>query len=168
MEPIGFEQLTSADWDELIDGESDPWKAPEELEWSSKERHVGIRTAEGRLIAAAGAVVAPVEVGGQAFDVVGIGGVFVTRSFRGQGLGDRVVGAVAELARDLGPDRAMLFCREALVPFYARHGFTEIDAPVRAEQPGGPVRMPMEAMWLGLRDGAGWPAGAVRVDDLPF
>ncbi len=62
----------------------------------------------------------------------------------------------------------MLFCREDLVGLYARLGFTIIDAPVTAEQPGRRVVMTMRAMWAPLAAGVNWPAGDVEVLGQPF
>ncbi len=87
---------------------------------------------------------------------------------RGQGLAHAVVEAVMRLAHEMGPELAMLFCHTDLTALYARFGFTTIEAPVSAEQPGGRVRMPPEAMWAPLADGAGWPSGDVEVLGEPF
>ena len=93
---------------------------------------------DGRPLALAGAVLAEVAVGGgEPFPVVGIGGVIVTRAMRGRGLARVVVAAILRLGGELGPDHAMLFCAPQLTPMYAGFGFSEIAAPVRAEQPTG-------------------------------
>ena len=53
----------------------------------------------------------------------------------------------------------MLFCAERNVALYARFGFAVIEAPVIAQQPDGPLVMPMPAMWRPLREGVTWPVG---------
>jgi predicted N-acetyltransferase YhbS len=169
MELVELAELGEADWAELIDGERQPWGPGEGLQWREKDRHLGLRAEDGRLLAVCGAVVAEVEVEGSgAFGVVGLGSLFVTRSERESGLASRLFAPLLELAGELGPDRAMLFCRAELVPFYRRMAFAEIAAPVWADQPGGQVEMPIAAMWRALRTGADWPAGRVDVQGLPF
>jgi predicted GNAT family N-acyltransferase len=170
MELLELTNLTTIDWAELIAGEEQPWGAEgEALQWRAKDRHVGMRTPDGRMAAAGGAVIVEVDVdGADRFDVVGIGGVFVTRSLRGRGLTGRLLPMLLGIAETMGPDRAMLFCRPELVGLYGQHGFTEITAPVWADQPDGRIPMPMRAMWRALRPSADWPPGRVDVRGLPF
>jgi len=155
------------DWDAIIAGEEDPFELGDEtFEWRSKTHHTVQRDAGGRPIAHVGLLVADVEVGGETFPVVGVGGVIVTRSRRGQGLLRPLLEAA--LARELGPDRALLWCTPKNVALYAHLGFEAIDAPVTADQSGGPLTMPLPAMWRPLRDGVTWPPGDVRVPGPPF
>jgi predicted GNAT family N-acyltransferase len=170
MQLVELAALSEQDWAELIAGEQAPWgETGEALQWRNKDRHVGLRTPDGRMAAAGGAVVVEVDVAGAAgFDVVGIGGVFVTSSLRGRGLTGRLLPMLLGLAETMGPERAMLFCRPELVTLYGRHGFTEITAAVWADQPGGRIEMPMRSMWRPLRPSAGWPSGRVDVHGLPF
>jgi predicted GNAT family N-acyltransferase len=170
MEFVELVELTGRDWADVVAGEHEPF-GPEggELAWREKDRHFALRADDGRLLALAATVPVAIEIdGAQSFEVVGLGGVIVTRSERGQGLMAKVVEPVLSLARDMGPDKAMLFCRSGLVPVYGRLGFVEITAAVWAEQPRGPVKVPMSAMWRALHAGATWPAGSVDVLGLPF
>ena len=172
VEVIRFADLTEDLRAQLEGDESDPFGAaalPFRLSWRGKDQHVGLRNAAGRLVASAGIVVAEVVGGDQAaIEVVGIGGVIVNAASRGQGLGKRVIEEVVELARNAGPDIAMLFCHPDRADLYRRHGFTEVPGPVVVEGPDGPVTMPMVTMWRPLREGAALPAGPVRVSGLPF
>jgi predicted N-acetyltransferase YhbS len=158
--------LTPADRAELAAGEAQPFGAID-LEWRDSERYVALRD-EGRLVAAAGWLVAPVEAGGEVFDVVGVGGVIVAWPRRGEGLMRQVLDGVLARAEQLGPAFAMLFCSDDNAARYARFGFRAIAARVTAEQPGGTVEMGEVSMWRPLRDGARWPDGDVRVLGLPF
>jgi predicted N-acetyltransferase YhbS len=162
--------LTSADWDLLVDGEPHPFgSVGEDLHWCEKTHSVSIRDDAGRPLAAGGLAVAEVEVAAApAFTVAGIGGVIVTRSMRGRGLARTVVERLLEIAPTLGPERAMLFCLERNEPLYAKFGFLPVADPVRADQPTGPVEVPMGAMWKPLAAGADWPPGPVRVRGEPF
>jgi predicted N-acetyltransferase YhbS len=166
IEVVELEGLTPADHAELAAGEAEPF-GDVELDWREPERYLALRDG-GRLVAAAGLLVATVETGGDVFDVVGVGGVMVSRPRRGQGLMRRVLDAALARAEQLGPAFAMLFCSDDNAARYARFGFREIDAPVTSRQPDGTVEMDEVTMWRPLREGARWPDGDVRVLGLPF
>jgi len=167
---VRLERLTSADWDGLIAGEREPWgNIGHTLSWRNKTDSVGVRDGEGRLLGSAGLVLAEVRAGqAPPFEVAGLGGVIVTRAARGRGLARMLVGATIELAGELGVDRSMLFCLPRLMPFYEEFGFREVVAPVRADQPGGRVEMPLRAMWKPLHGDPRWPDGPVELTGEPF
>jgi predicted N-acetyltransferase YhbS len=169
VEALELQNVGAAEWEAVLDGETQAFGAiGDDFSWVSKERHVAVCDEAGQPVALAGAMVAHVTAGGETFPVVGIGSVIVTQRMRGSGLARRVIEAILEIARELGPERAMLFCREELTTLYARFGFQPIEAPVSAEQPSGRVVMPMSAMWAPLADGVGWPTGEVAVRGQPF
>jgi len=167
---VELHEVGPQQWDALIAGEQQSWGGgPEEqLVWARKQRHVGVLDGEGVPLALAGALVADVAVGERRFAVVGIGSVIVTRAMRRRGLARVVIEAILAIARQLGPERAMLFCRTELTELYARFDFRPIAAAVTAEQPSGRIAMPMEAMWAPLAARATWPAGEVAVLGEPF
>jgi predicted N-acetyltransferase YhbS len=149
-------------WATLTDGEEDPFEVGDDLtKWRRKELH-SVLYEDGRAIAHVGLTLAEVEIGAERFDVVGVGGVLVNRDHRGQGKLRPLFEAA--LARDLGPDRAMLFTLAKNAPVYERFGFARITAPVVA----GGQDMADEAMWKPLRDGVSWPDGPVNLPQLPF
>ena len=153
---------------ELHDGEQDAYQSLHlGMSWEEHERRFVLRDGD-RLVACAGLIVADVTAGGATFPVVGVGGVMVTRTRRGQGLARRVVERALERAEQLGPDRALLFCRPDRAGLYAKLGFARVDAPVTVAQPDGRREMPLETMWRPLRDGATWPTGPVSLPGLPF
>jgi predicted GNAT family N-acyltransferase len=171
MEVLELGPLTEHDWDNVLDGEREPF-GPEgaRLKWRPKDRHVVLRAPDGGIVAVAGALVAEVtvEAAGR-FEVVGIGSVIVTRRLRGTGLMLLVFEPLLRLAERMGPDRAMLFCRSELVALYRRFAFTVITGPVRADQPDGQIEMPQVAMWRPLHEGVSeWPPGRVDVLGQPF
>jgi predicted GNAT family N-acyltransferase len=171
VELVELDGITSCQWSEIAAGEREPWGggAAEGLAWADKQRHLGLRAGDGALVAIAGAMIADIEVeGAERFQVVGIGGVFVTPHERGRGHVRRLLEPLLETAASMGPDRAMLFCRTELMALYGKLGFLEIPPPVRARQPDGTIEMPMRAMWRALAAGAAWPAGRVQVHGLPF
>ena len=171
VELVQLEAVSDRQWREIVAGEREPWGGlGESLLWRERSRQLGIRAADGRLVALASAAIAEVEVERAGFPVLGVGGVFVTPSRRGQGLAARLVGELlAGAPRGArAPRRAMLFCRPELTGMYGKLGFREIAAPVWVDQPRGRIAMPMTAMWHPLRDGVGWPSGRVDVRGLPF
>ena len=167
---IQFGELSAQRRRQLEGDEHDPFDmAGVYMDWQPKPRHVGLLDPEGRLIAAAGVVVARAAVGDHAVDVAGLGGVIVARAHRGRGLARRIVGGALELGATLGPELAMLFCREDRSGLYARLGFSEVPRPVRvAQRNGSEVVMPLVTMWRTLRPQADPPRGPVRLLTLPF
>jgi predicted GNAT family N-acyltransferase len=171
VELVELGALSDDDWAELQDGEHEPFgPVGARLAWRPKDRHIGLREPDGRLVAVAGAVIATVEVErAGSFDLVGLGSLIVTRSHRRSGLMSKVVEPLLRLAEGMGPDRGMIFCRPDLVALYRQIAFIEITAPVWADQPDGRIEMPLAAMWRALHEGAEeWPPGRVDVHGLPF
>ncbi len=152
--------------------EDDPWHAARfGLEWLPKEHHVAVCDDDGRLLAAAGLVVVDVQFGAQPpIPVVGLGGVIVTASHRGRGLGRRVISEALTRAEAMGPELAMLFCLAPLVGLYRHFDFADVPGPVLFDQPGGVVETPAGgvAMWRPLKPGVWLPDGRVKVIGLPF
>jgi len=162
-------ELGPADWTRLIDGEAQPWGGVgEHLRWRPKTHTVALLDDDDALLGTGGVVLATVRAGQSAFEVVGIGGIFVTRRARGQGLASSIIERLLQIAGGLGPDLAMLFCLPSRMPLYARFGFAEIAPPVRAMQPDGPITVPMRAMWRALAPGARWPDGEVELLGEPL
>jgi predicted GNAT family N-acyltransferase len=170
MELVELGGLTEDDWVALVAGEHEPFgPVGAGLQWRAKDRHVALRAADGRLLAAAGAVLVTVELErGERFEVVGVGGVIVNRSFRGRGLMTQLLEALLRIAEGMGPDRAMLFCRPELAAVYRRFDFREVPGPVWVDQAQGRVEMPMLSMWRPLRGVPEWPPGRAEVQGLPF
>lgn len=59
-------------------------------------------------------------------DAVRTAGTGVVAAARGQGVGGRLLGAVAELSAAAGYRRVELWAEAAVVPFYRRHGFVPV------------------------------------------
>jgi ribosomal protein S18 acetylase RimI-like enzyme len=170
VELIEFERLSEKQYAELVGDEDDPWDAAEfGLEWLPKDYHVAVRDDDGRLLAAAGLVVVEVQFGAQPpIPVVGVGGVIVTASHRGRGLGRQVISGALTRAEAMGPEAAMLFCRPENAGLYRRHGFAEVRGPVFVAQPDGIVEMSGVTMWRPLKAGGRLPDGIVKLHGLPF
>ena len=110
---------------ELHDGEENAFESIHlGMYWEDHERRIVILD-QGRMIACAGLIVADVEVDERTFAVVGFGGVIVTHTRRGEGLARFVMEAAIARAAQLGPDRALLFCRPDRAGLYAKLGFRQ-------------------------------------------
>jgi predicted GNAT family N-acyltransferase len=170
MRVVELDSLPEPSWEELIAGEHQPFgPVGANLRWREKTRNVGVREDDGRLVAAAGAVLAEVIVGQEPpFAVAGLGGLIVTRRARGRGLVRLLFKRLLELAEELEAQRAMLFCRPELMALYGEFGFVAIDAPVWADQPDGRIEMPLPAMWRALGGETDWPSGPVELLGEPF
>ncbi len=169
MEIVEFGRLTAEQRAELEGDEEDPFDAAgARIQFRAKERHVALKSEEGRLVASAGLVMVDVEVADQRFPAVGLGGVIVNAQHRGRGLAREILDAALARARALGPQFAMLFCHPDRAGLYRSLGFAEISYPVLVEQPGGYELMTQRTMWRPVTAGAQWPGGRVTVHGLPF
>lgn len=172
VEVIELGRLSDEQTAVLVAEEHDPWHAAEfGLEWLPKEHHIAVCDNDGRLLAAAGLVVVDVQFGSEPpVPVVGLGGVIVTASHRGRGLGRQVISEALTRAEAMGPEFALLFCLTGLAGLYRRFDFAEVPGRVLFDQPSGVVEIPAGgvAMWRPLRPGARLPDERVRVIGLPF
>jgi predicted N-acetyltransferase YhbS len=169
VEIVEFGLLTADLRSELEGDEHDPFDAEGvALNFRPKDRHVALRSRDGRLVASTGMLVLEVDVGAQRIPVVGFGGVLVNARYRGRGLGRGVVEAALARARTMGPAFALLFCHPSRAGLYRKLDFVRITAPVSVEQPDGIEEMPQHTMWHALVPGVAWPAGDVTVRSLPF
>ncbi len=170
MRLVELDRPSEPYWEELVAGEPEPFGAiGESLIWRDKTRNIGVREDDGRLVAAAGVVLAEVKTEQEPpFEVADLGGLMVTRSARGRGLARMLCQRLIVLAGELEVRRAMLFCLPKLMPFYREFGFVRIDAPVWADQPGGRIEMPLQGMWKALESETDWPSGRVELQGEPF
>jgi GNAT superfamily N-acetyltransferase len=171
MELHELDGVSAEQWAELGAEQPGVWGGgpSEAFQWREKDRHIAALDPQGRILAVAEAALIEILIAeSEPLEVVGVGGVFVRESARGRGLMRLVVQRLLEQAAEMGPERAMLFCRSHLVPVYGSFGFLEIPDPVWADQPGGRVEVPMPAMWRPLHGRPGWPSGRVDVQGLPF
>lgn len=170
MELVELGALSLQDWVSLTGREPEPFgSVTASLTWRVRDRHVGLRDDDGALVAAIGATLATIEAaGGERFEVVGIGSLIVRRDLRGMHVMTPLADALRRLAQTMGPERAMIFCREELIPLYRHRGYERIEAPVWADQPAERIQMPLPAMWSQLHPGPGLPPGRLDVVGLPF
>jgi predicted N-acetyltransferase YhbS len=113
-------------------------------------------------------VTAEVEVAGERFAAVGLGGVIVNAECRGRGLARRVIQEALDRARTMGPAFVILFCHGDRVGLYERLGFSQVGSPISVRQPNGFVDNASAHDVVSLHPQASWPTGIVIVHDLPF
>lgn len=153
---------------EIADGDPDPaGVAHLGLVWRDKTGHVGVRH-RGRLVAHAGWLPIHLRLGERRVAAAGLGGVLVHPWLRGQGVGALVVRAVMDRMREAGLPVGVLFCREQLVPYYARLGWQCVDGEVVVDQPDGPVAMPLRTCWSALHPHPPAVHAPLTVGGLPF
>lgn len=100
-------------------------------------------------------------------EVGGIGGVVTRPPFRGRGFGGHLLDEALRIFREEWQLQAgMLFCREALVPYYREQGWQQLDARVFILQPAGTVSCPTPVMVYPFH--SSWPDGTVHLDSLPW
>ncbi|QBJ20561.1 MULTISPECIES: GNAT family N-acetyltransferase [Kocuria] len=121
----------------------------------------------GRVVGHVGTQRRMISVGDHEVLVAGTGGVLVSPSHRGQGLGARLLVAAQDAARSIAPAHyGYLGCREEVVPFYESCGYKRIEVTERfrsrdgssqtVEETGAPVMVSS-----GTRDVGTWPQGSV-------
>jgi GNAT superfamily N-acetyltransferase len=84
-----------------------------------------------------------IDVGGTPVQMGGVGGVMTLPHMRGRGLGQAVMrAAVDHLCGHLRCDVGMLFCLDAVAPFYRSLGWQTVPRQVIIHQSSGPRPMP--------------------------
>jgi GNAT superfamily N-acetyltransferase len=124
--------------------------------------------ADDLLVSIVGVLVRDVRVGDQTVRLGGIGGVATLPEWRRMGLAGALLDESAGFMRDtLQVDFGFLICSEAKKPFYGRHGWIEMKAPVVFDQPGGKMSLNDTAMILPALKSS-WPPGPVDLCGLPW
>jgi aminoglycoside 2'-N-acetyltransferase I len=162
------ESYSAADRLSLADGESDPNQtACYRLIWQPKTLHVLIME-DGITVAHAGLIERTVMVGDHSVPVAGIGGVLTRPNCRGKGFGQMAVQKAEEHVRQHKKTNfGLLFCRDAILQWYGRLGWSPIVDPVWIDQPEGTIRAPLVVMAKCFGEES-WPGGTVRLGCLPW
>lgn len=156
------EQQTLFFWGENIFGSEDL-----QYRWRPKDLHFVLEDG-GRVVSHVGLLKHAVSAGGRPVAVAGVGGVVTVPEAQGRGHAQRGMRHAAEFMRHgWGVEFGMLFCRDALVPFYERLGWQLVGGPVEIEQDDGPVVCTLNVLVLPC-DGRTWPGGRVRLESRPW
>lgn len=152
----------------LAGGESDPNQtASYGLVWQPKTLHIFIFE-DGIVASHVGLVNQTITVGGNRISVAGVGGVLTRRDCRGKGFGQMALKKAEEYVRQQkDANFGMLFCRDAVRPWYERLGWSAIKEPVWIDQPGGVIQAPLVVMTKCLSHES-WPDGLIELGCLPW
>lgn len=150
------------EWGENIFGAEDL-----RYRWRPKDLHF-VTEEDGRPVSHVGLVRQDVSAGGRPVTVAGVGGVVTVPEAQGRGLAQRGMRHAAEfMCQEWGVEFGLLFCRDALVPFYERLGWRVVNDPVEVEQESGPVVSSLNVLVLPC-GGREWPEGPVSLNSLPW
>jgi GNAT superfamily N-acetyltransferase len=150
------------EWGEHIFGVEDL-----QYRWRPKDLHF-VTEEDGRPVGHVGLLKHEVSVAGRPVTVAGVGAVVTVPEAQGRGHAQRGMRHAAEFMRhEWGVEFGLLFCRDALVPFYGRLGWQLVNEPVEVEQDSGPVVSTLNVMVLPC-DGRDWPAGPVSLNSPPW
>jgi len=170
MQVVELGRLSLRDWAELVGSEPEPFGGTcARFEFRPKDHHVGLRDADGTLVAAGGWTIVHVEIDGHGgFDVIGLGALIVRHGRRGGGLARPIMERLRERATAPGITRRLVLCEPHLEPLYERWGYRPVPDPVWVGQRAGPVRWPLRTLWRSDSPAVGWPPGVVRIEGFPF
>jgi GNAT superfamily N-acetyltransferase len=137
------------------------------LEWRPTEHHVLVMK-NGRSVSHVGFLKHAVRVGERVISVAGIGGVLTHPMYRGLGFARMAIEeALRQAVHQLNVQFGLLFCREAMLPWYERQGWMLAQDTVWIEQWRGIIPSPLPAMIQCLAVER-WPAGEVWLGSLPW
>lgn len=177
---VGHEALTptrTAGLRALFDAEyraaEGEWDPDQPYGYARADLHV-VAVDDGRIVGHVGTQRRLVGVGDGDVAVAGTGGVLVDPAHRGAGLGTRLMRVAQEAMRTTAPAAfGLLGCREEVVPFYERTGWTRIhvaerslaraDGAAQVREAGPPV-----LICAGTRPVSEWPAGDLDLRGRPW
>jgi GNAT superfamily N-acetyltransferase len=153
---------------DLAGGEDDPSHTHSyNLSWRPTETHVFV-SANGTKMSHVGLVRQTIQISGASLDVAGVGGVLVRSGERSHGYGRAAMEAAeAFAAREWNVGFMLLFCREALRSWYDALGWRKVLGATWADQPNGPIVLPLESMWKS-HNSTQWPRGDVHLHSCPW
>ena len=165
---LADEQLTQLGrlFDAEYGTEDGPWNPDAPYGYAPADLHV-VAVRDGETVGHVGTQRRMISVGDHEVLVAGTGGVLVSPSHRGQGLGARLLAATQDAARSIAPaDYGYLGCREAMVPFYESCGYKRIEVNERFRARGGSSQTVEETgapvmVCSGTRTVGTWPQGSI-------
>jgi len=90
-----------------------------------------------------------IMVDGKKIKVAGINNVMTPQKYRGQGYASKTLSGLASLVfEELKCDAGLLLCADALIPFYTRLGWYEVDCPLYFNQSSGEKSWTAKVMLL--------------------
>lgn len=150
------------------------WDPDTPYGYSPAELHTIAVTGNGVIVGHVGTQRRVIRVGDQPVTVAGTGGVLVSPSHRGTGLGQQLMAAAQQAHRTAAPaDYGYLGCREEIVPFYLSCGYTRIHATERClsrldqvavvESTDAPL-----LICSATKETSAWPSGVIDLGGTPW
>lgn len=159
--------LSEHEKDELLGWGKDIFNSEAlELIWRPKSEQLVLYEGENP-VSTCGLLRQQVELCTASLEVGGIGGVVTRPDFRGRGYAGKLLEEALRIFCDEWLlDAGMLFCRDALIPFYRERGWQVLEAPVSILQPIGTITCPTPVMVHPFH--TPWPSGPIHIDSLPW
>jgi GNAT superfamily N-acetyltransferase len=168
MDVVERSRFSDAEAALLSVGETDPYGTDHlAISWAPKDHHV-LLSDEGQIVAHAGYLSIQVEADDVRMPGVGLGGVMVHASLRGQGIGTRLIQETMVRMGRIGNPFALLFCRDVRLPFYERMGWRQVLPGVTVDQEQSQMTMPLLTCWFSFDERYGPPTEHLRVLGPPF
>ena len=139
----------------------------DDTQWSDVDWHILIKVDE-TLVSHVEIVEREVQVGKDRLVLGGIGGVMTLPEWQGRGLAQAGMRKAQEfLCMEMGAEFGLLMCDPKMVPFYARLGWVEVDAPLLYDHPGGKRIFDDVVMVLSCTVRT-WPDGMIDLCGYPW
>lgn len=179
IQVVAHDELTTSDLTELrrlfdaeYQAEFGEWDPDMPYGYAPHDVHV-FAWRNGRVVGHVGWARRTVGVGGDEIEIAGVGGVLISDDVRGERVGSRLMGSVADSMKAAGSIAfGYLGCREEVVSFYISCGWTRISVGERSiDRSGRPIEDPpgQPLLVLPVEDEiAAWPVGAVDLRGRPW
>jgi len=137
--------------------------------WTASTWSVLAKT-DTHVVAHAGIAYRVIQVGELRVPVAAIGGVMTLPDWRHRGYARAVLAnATAFAGLQLWAPFAVVICPAEDTAFYEHIGWRVAEAPIRCEQPEGPVQLAREiALYLACQGEAAWPSGPIDLRGTPW
>lgn len=162
-------ELTQAEREALFGFESDIWSVESMgFAWRGPQIHF-VGSVDGAPVTHVGALRYEVAVDEGKLCLGGLKSVVTIPPARGNGYAAQVVRHATQYLREGGGlDFGLLFCRDALVDYYAALGWGEVEGEVLVEHPvQSTIPFPGHVMILSFGDRS-WPTGTVDLQSQPW
>lgn len=125
----------------------EPWEGASR-EWSGPQWGVFVR-AEGPLVSYTGVVQRQGSVDGDPMTVGGVGGIATHPDHRGKGYASLGLGRALDFLAEQGTDFALLVCRDELIAYYDRLGWSVFEGDLVVTQFGEPETFGFNRVMVG-------------------
>ena len=137
------------------------------LSWRRKELHLLLEH-NGQPVSHVGLLRHEVRSGTRNLRLAGFGGVITVPEAQKRGYASQLMRHATHLAlTEWSVDAGLLFCLPALLPYYERLGWHQVQHPVLIEQPSGRIPAPIPVMVFPAEAGT-WLDSPFVLESLPW